>query len=177
MNNPLTTVQIQKLSSMQYKADTYRGMIIGFATSLENKINQFISEYFVSDNDKRNKFVAVFFSTNGLNFRHKQKIVMHILKTDTKFASFLQNNPNYLMNLDIIVSNRNDMAHSTLHSTMGNIDNFDDNKFQLHCFKPNNQGVFKSKLLDIDFSQLKPETDKIMALNIQTSELVEIANL
>lgn len=176
MKNPLTDIQIRKLSEMQYKANTYRGMIIGYSTSIENKINQFISEYFVLDNSKRESFVAIFFSTNGLSFRHKQKTLMHILKTDNTFTSFLQNNPDFFTDLDKIISNRNDMAHSQLHTTKENINNFDGNNFQLHCYKVNNQGTYKSKLLEINFGQLIPTTDKIMALHSKIDDLLKCIN-
>ena len=161
---------------MQHKADTYRGMIIGFSTSLENKINQFISEYFVSDGQKRNDFVAVFFSTTGLNFRHKRKILNHIIKTDNRFNLFLASNPNFITNLDNIVSNRNDMAHSTLHSTKDNIDKFNGDNFQLHCYKPDNQKIFKEKTIDVDFRKLQTETDSILAINIKINDLIKCAN-
>lgn len=172
----LTATQIDKLSEMQFKAAHYRGQIIGFSTSLEGKINQFLSEYFVPDNDKRNHFVTIFFSSNGLTLRHKQKALTHIIKTDNKFKSFLTNHPNFIKDLDNAISNRNDMAHSKLHSTIENIDNFDGSKFVLQSYNTSRQGIFKEKLIQVDLNDIKAETDKIMTLSITMDDLIKGAN-
>ena len=128
----------------------------------------------VEDVSKKETFAKIFFSSNGLNFRHKHKALIHIVKTDSIYSDFLRDNPTFLNTLDKFISNRNDMAHSILHTTEEDIKNFDGDTIKYYCYKPNKKGEFTKRLLPVKYSSLLMEANNIHQALQKMKELINV---